>query len=47
MSTLTATMLKKMLATAEGDCRELEKAIALHLCLAKISICTQITLHFL
>jgi ferritin-like metal-binding protein YciE len=30
MSTLTATLLKKMLATAEGDCKELEKAVELH-----------------
>jgi hypothetical protein len=27
MSTLTATLLKKMLATAEGDCKELEKPL--------------------
>jgi ferritin-like metal-binding protein YciE len=30
MSTLTATLLKKMLATAEGDRKELEKAVELH-----------------
>jgi ferritin-like metal-binding protein YciE len=30
MSTLTANLLKKMLATAEGNHRELEKAVELH-----------------
>ena len=30
MSTLTAILLKKMLATAEDDCKELEKTIELH-----------------
>jgi ferritin-like metal-binding protein YciE len=30
MSTLTATLLKKMLATAEGDYKDLEKVVELH-----------------
>ena len=28
MSTLTATLLRKMLATAEGDCKELKKPLS-------------------
>jgi ferritin-like metal-binding protein YciE len=30
MSTLTATLLKRMLATAEEDRKELERAVELH-----------------